>query len=285
MRLRTLPVSMAGVAVAVGFAEAHGTLVPWVAAVCLFFALLCQIASNFANEYFDYKAGRDAPGREGPRRGVTEGDITPGAMKAAITLTLILSALAGLSLAWHAGWWLIAAGVAIGLGAIAYSAGPYPMSTHCLGEVAVILFFGIIPVNLTYYVQALDWNTSVFATSIAIGLMGANVLIVNNVRDIPDDRSVGKHTLATAIGPKACAVLYALNAVAGVALTFPEWMSANELWTIVPGIYAGISLALSVLLVNRKGRSLTPLLGITSILMFLFATALAAALITRTTAP
>ncbi len=116
MRLRTLPVSMAGVAVAVGFAEAHGTLVPWVAAVCLFFALLCQIASNFANEYFDYKAGRDAPGREGPRRGVTEGDITPGAMKAAITLTLILSALAGLSLAWHAGWWLIAAGVAIGLG-------------------------------------------------------------------------------------------------------------------------------------------------------------------------
>ena len=152
MRLRTLPVSVAGVFVALGFNIAGGSFSALPASLCLIFAILCQIASNFANEYYDYRAGRDHIGREGPRRGVTEGDISARAMKYATFGVLAMAAVVGLSLTCWGGLWLIWVGALIGLGALAYSAGPWPLSTHCLGEVAVIAFFGIVPVNLTYYV-------------------------------------------------------------------------------------------------------------------------------------
>ena len=155
MRLRTLPVSVAGVVAGCAMAAGAGRLNVAVAAICLAFAVLAQIASNFANEYFDYKAGFDGPGRDGPRRGVSEGDISPRAMRAATLITLAVACALGCLLILYGGWWLLGAGAVIALGAMAYSAGPYPLSRHCLGEVAVVFFFGIVPVNLTYYVQAL----------------------------------------------------------------------------------------------------------------------------------
>lgn len=272
MRLRTLPVSVAGVLMAVGYNVADGSFKVTPALICLFFAILCQIASNFANEYYDYRAGRDRSGREGPRRGVTEGEISPKAMKMATFGILACAAILGLCLIHWGGWWLIAAGVAIGLGALAYSTGPYPLSTHCLGEVAVILFFGIVPVNLTYYVQSLTWSHPVFFGSIAIGLMGANVLIINNYRDIPDDRAVGKHTLATAWGPSAMRVLYTANALLAIAFTARAWYILPTPWLSVPCIYL-IAVGFIVrAMKKRSGAALTPLLGATSVCMFLYAT-------------
>ena len=140
MRLRTLPVSVAGVIGACGYALLDGKFKPAVAVLCLLFAVLAQIASNFANEYYDFKGGLDRKGREGPRRGVTEGDLTPGAMKAATFVTLGLACCVGLSLLLWGPWWLILAGVAIALGVLAYSTGPYPLSHHGLGEVAQFAF-------------------------------------------------------------------------------------------------------------------------------------------------
>ena len=110
MRLRTLPVSVAGVLMAVGYNIGAGSFKALPAVICLIFAVLCQIASNFANEYYDYKAGRDRRGRQGPRRGVTEGEISPGAMKAATFGVLAAAAALGLSLTYWGGAWLIAAG-------------------------------------------------------------------------------------------------------------------------------------------------------------------------------
>lgn len=274
MRLRTLPVSVAGVVCGCAFALGEGVFNPCPAALCLLFAILCQIASNFANEYYDYRAGRDRVGREGPRRGVTEGDITPRAMKHAVYGTLVLAAIVGLLIAYYGGWWLITVGVLIGMGALAYSTGPYPLSTHCLGEVAVIAFFGLVPVNLTYYVQALSWSPQVAAASLAIGLMGANVLVVNNTRDIPDDRAVGKHTLATVFGVIPMAVLYLINAALAVILTAGVWLDASRTWLAVPVAYLLVSALLAFLLAKRHGASLTPLLGITSMLMFAYSVAL-----------
>ena len=199
-RLRTLPVSIAGVILAIGYARLHHSFAPAPALLCLTFAILAQIASNFANEYYDFRAGLDRPGREGPRRGVTEGDITPRAMLMATYLTLAAACAVGCSLIYFGGWWLLPVGIAIALGVIAYSAGPYPLSHHGLGEVAVLLFFGIIPVNLTYYLQCGLWDTSVLLGSISAGLMGANVLIINNYRDADADADVGKHTLAVILG-------------------------------------------------------------------------------------
>ena len=123
MRLRTLPVSAAGVVMAAALGVAHGQVrwLPWT--LCLIFALLAQIASNFANEYFDFRDGLDRKGRVGPRRGVTEGDITPRAMLTATILTLGIAAAIGCTLIYWGGWWLLAAGIVIVLGALAYSAG------------------------------------------------------------------------------------------------------------------------------------------------------------------
>lgn len=224
MRLRTLPVSVAGVLTAVAIALLYDTFRWLPAAICLVFALLAQIASNFANEYFDFRDGLDKKGRVGPRRGVTEGDISPRAMLAATLATLAAAAIVGLSLIYWGGWWLIGAGLLIVAGALAYSAGPYPLSRHALGEVAVVFFFGIAPVTLTYYVQAGNCPWQVWLASLSIGLMGANVLTVNNYRDADDDRAVGKTTLAVKFGRKFASRLYNANGIAASLAMIPIWI-------------------------------------------------------------
>lgn len=272
MRLRTLPVSVAGVITAAGYAIHAGCFLWTPALLCLLFAILCQIASNFANEYYDFKAGRDRTGREGPRRGVTEGDITPQRMKRAIYGTLAAAALTGLSLIIWGGPWLILVGVAIFVGVLAYSTGPWPLSTHCLGEVAVIFFFGIVPVNFTYYLMAGSWSTEVFLGSLAIGLMGANVLIVNNYRDVSDDRAVGKHTLAT-VAPKLMPPLYFVNAAIAMACVCPAWKALGTGWIAVPIVYLVIAAAIATAMSRTTGHAITKFLGMTAVSMMLYAIA------------
>lgn len=268
MRLRTLPVSAAGVLTAIALNLRHDNLHLTPAILCLVFALLAQIASNFANEYFDYRAGRDRPGREGPRRGVTEGDLTPRAMLAATLLTLAAACAVGLIVVAYAGWWLVPVGIAVALGVFAYSAGPYPLSTHGLGEVAVILFFGLVPVGLTYYISAGCCPAEVWRAAMAVGLMGANVLIVNNYRDVEDDRAVNKLTLAVRFGRPAMRLLYAANGLAAMALMLPTWLAINPYCAAIPAAVAAASIAISIRMAHLQGARLTPLLAITSLLMF-----------------
>lgn len=275
MRLRTLPVSLAGVVMAWGFSvmNAKFNLAP--ALLCLLFALLAQVASNFANEYYDFKSGLDRKGREGPRRGVTEGDISPRAMKIATYATLALACVIGCALLYYGGWWLLPIGLLIAVGVVAYSAGPYPLSRHGLGEVAVLFFFGVIPVNLTYYLCAGEWNIDVALASMSIGLMGANVLIVNNYRDCDDDRNVGKRTLAVILGRKTVANIYLFNGYIAVALMTPMWMSLPLLTNIIPIAYLVAHTAIWWQLNNRTGSRLNPLLGMTAITMAFYSLAFA----------
>lgn len=270
MRLRTLPVSVAGVVAAFGVAAGQNFFKWPQAMLCLFFALLCQTASNFANEYYDYKAGRDRAGREGPRRGVTEGEISPAAMKYATFGLLATAAATGLCLTYWGGLWLIGIGALIFMGALAYSTGPWPLSTHCLGEVAVVAFFGLVPVNLTCYVMSQSWSTEALLTSISIGLMGANVLVVNNMRDIPDDIAVGKHTLATTFGRTGSLIIYIVNALAASALMFTTWNNLDSVWLVVPATYFIASIIIAKAMSRHYGRPLTRFLGITAMLMCLY---------------
>lgn len=275
MRLRTLPVSVAGVLVGTGYALFFRQF-EWAPAVlCLVFAVLAQIASNFANEYYDYRAGLDAPGRDGPRRSVTEGDITPQSMLRATYITLGLACCVGLALVAWGGWWLIAAGIVIALGALAYSTGPWPLSHHGLGEVAVIIFFGIVPVNLTYYVQAGAFDFVVFLGSLSVGMMGANVLIVNNYRDYDDDLAVGKRTLAVIAGRWPSAVLYLINGVLAPVLMWMVWDVFPWAVISVPVAYVILSLLLWFEMISRRGAALNPLLGLTATLMGIYAVAFA----------
>ena len=273
MRLRTLPVSVAGVFTATGLALLDGGFKWLPAAICLVFAVLAQIASNFANEYFDYRDGLDRKGRVGPRRGVTEGDISPQAMLRAAIGTLFVAALLGLGLIYWGGWWLIAAGVLIVLGALAYSTGPYPLSRHGWGEAAVVFFFGIAPVTLTYYVQTGTCTTQVWMAAVAMGLLGANVLIVNNNSDIDDDRAVGKSTLAVRFGAKFVRGLYLSDGIASWALL---WLLWNKLpWGTILGIFQLFSvITLWKQLGTLEGRALTGLLARTAMLMLLLSAAI-----------
>ena len=269
MRLRTLPVSLAGVTMGVAYSVLGGSFKWLPALLCAVFAVLAQISSNFANEYYDYRAGLDKAGRVGPRRGVAEGDISPDAMRNATFMTLGIACMVGLSLIYWGGWWLLFAGIVIAAGAMSYSTGPYPLSRHGLGEVAVVVFFGIVPVNLTYYVQSGAFDLQVLLASVSVGLMGANLLIVNNYRDREEDESVGKRTLAVIYGERFESTLYLLNGLAAVALM-------SEALAHVQGIAIGyivIHLVLWKFLERHKGSALNPLLGMTSMLMFLFSVA------------
>lgn len=272
VRLRTLPVSTAGVLCAWALAI-HFSRIRWIPAIlCLIFAVLCQTASNFANEYYDYRDGLDKPGRSGPRRGVTEGDISPSSMKFATYSVLFVAMLVGLWLIYWSSPALIIVGVIIALGAIAYSAGPYPLSRNAMGEVAVLLFFGVIPVNFTYYLATGSWNWRVGAYSLAIGLMAANVLIVNNYRDADEDAQVCKRTLANVLGRDKARMIYLFDGVAAFLLSFCSSFGCNKLW-IASVIYIALHLFLWNRLKLNEGDNpskLNPLLGLTACVMLVF---------------
>ena len=277
-RLRTLPVSMSGVIIAIGLAQWHHRF-QWIPAIlCLVFALLAQIVSNMANEYFDYLQGTDKPGRVGPRRGVTEGDIKPDTLRNVTLGLLVLAGAVGCCLIPYGGWWLLPAGIVIALGALAYSAGPYPLSYHGLGELMVFIFFGIVPVNLTYYVMALRFDPLVILFSVAIGLLGVNVLLVNNYRDVEDDRSAGKKTQTVMRGRPATAFAYLLNGYTGMAVLAVFWfmiiMGKGRIlpqWTlIIPVLYLVMHTITWSKLKHRDGAALNPLLGETARNMLIF---------------
>lgn len=263
-RLRTLPVSTAGVVVASGCAYSDGSFKWQPALLCFLFAVLAQVASNFANEYFDYVNGSDKKGREGFRRSVTEGDITPRAMLCATFGTLAAACAVGCCLIPFGGWQLIPIGVVVAVFALAYSAGPYPLSRVGLGDVAVLVFFGFVPVCLTYYVQTGEITGNVVAASAAVGLMGCNVLIVNNYRDMEDDREAGKRTTVVRFGRRAAAIAYLLFGIAAVWLTAPLW--AEKLWIffIAPAIYLCLHCLTWQRIRRSRGVALNPLLGATA---------------------
>ncbi|MBD5201678.1 MAG: 1,4-dihydroxy-2-naphthoate octaprenyltransferase [Bacteroidales bacterium] len=274
MRLRTLPVSIAGVLVGTGCAGAIDGFSPLPALVCLVFAVLAQIASNFANEYFDFRNGLDRKGREGFRRGVTEGDISPLAMKRATYLTLLLACAVGLSLIYYGGWWLIIAGILIALFALAYSAGPYPLSHHGLGDIAVIIFFGIVPVTLTAYVQTASFAARPYSLplSIATGILAALVLVVNNYRDCDDDRLVGKRTSVVILGRKFMSRAYLSGAFIALTIAALTLIFTGHYIAAFPIIiFYNLYFLLWKQLTTLSGKSLNPLLGKTAMLLLAFA--------------
>lgn len=272
MRLRTLPVSIAGVIAGCGCALLQDSFKAVPAFLCLGFAVLAQIAANFANEYYDFKNGIDKKGREGFRRGVTEGEIKPQAMKGATFITLAAAASVGCAMLLYGPWWLVLVGIVIAVFALAYSAGPYPLSHHGLGDVAVVIFFGIVPVTLTYYLQSGSWNglEVVLPTSLAVGLLAANVLVVNNYRDMEDDASVGKRTTVVIFGRKFMSQAYLLAGIAAMLMMYPLWSKLSWHSLLVPAVYLALHIKAWIRIRNARGAALNPLLGKTAINLLVF---------------
>lgn len=196
------------------------------ALLCFLVALFAQVASNFANDYFDFKKGADGEGRLGPERAVAQGWITPKAMLAGTFVALGLACLFGLLLVCFADWRLIGVGIAVAIGVLAYSAGPFPLAYNGLGDVCVLLFYGVIPVCFTYYIQTLSFSLLSFLLSVALGLLSVNILVVNNYRDYGQDKVARKRTTVVLFGRRFGRVFYVLNECLAFLLVLPLILDA-----------------------------------------------------------
>lgn len=212
-RPKTLWASVAPVVIGSAMAFESGGLHIMSALSALLGAVLIQIGTNFANDYFDFHKGADAEGRLGPTRAVQAGWVSPSAMKTAFMAVFALSLLPGAYLIWRAGLPLAIIGLLSILFGILYTAGPYPLGYVGLGEVFVIIFFGPVAVGGTYYAQTLTISMPVVVSGLAPGLFSVAILTVNNLRDVQSDYRAGKKTLAVRFGATFSKFEYLLSVV------------------------------------------------------------------------
>ncbi|HDZ11240.1 MAG TPA: 1,4-dihydroxy-2-naphthoate polyprenyltransferase [Bacteroidetes bacterium] len=199
-RPKTLWAAVAPVMIGTALAIADGK-VHWLAAFCaLFGAVMIQIGTNFSNDYFDFVQGADTHERLGPTRATQAGLISFSEIKRAAVAAFGLAVLAGVYLLWRGGWPILVIGSLSILAGILYTAGPYPLGYNGLGDIFVFVFFGLIAVGGTYYVQALSIDAVVLLAGIGPGLLSTALLCVNNLRDIENDRKAGKRTLPVRFG-------------------------------------------------------------------------------------
>ncbi len=275
-RVRTLPVAVAPVLVGTALAAADDALRAGPALAAALGALLLQLGTNFANDVFDFEKGADTEDRLGPPRATQLGWVTPAQMRRAMSLTFAAAVLPGLYLVWVAGWPIVAIGAVSILAGIAYTGGPYPLGYHGLGDVAVFIFFGVVAVCGSYWVQAAALPLHVLGASLLIGALATVPLAVNNLRDVETDAVAGKRTLAVRLGPDAVrteiVVLVAFAYAGCVALWGSGQAPAGAL-----AVFATTPLAVRFLQRVRRseGPALNPLLADSARLELAFALCLA----------
>ncbi|MNX70026.1 1,4-dihydroxy-2-naphthoate octaprenyltransferase [compost metagenome] len=201
-RPKTLPAAIVPVVVGSAIAHADGAFAAGPCLAALLGACLIQIGTNFANDYFDFKKGADTDARQGPTRVTQAGLASPRAVLTATAIAFGLAVLVGCYLVAVGGWPIVAIGVLSILSGLAYTGGPYPLGYNGLGELFVFLFFGLVAVLGTYYVQALHLSPLAWALAIPVGLIAAAINVVNNLRDIETDRVAGKKTLSARFGAR-----------------------------------------------------------------------------------
>jgi 1,4-dihydroxy-2-naphthoate octaprenyltransferase len=222
-RLRTLPAAIAPVLVGTalaGFAHAFHPL-RFVAA--LLGAIFIQVGTNLSNDYSDARRGADAEDRLGPVRVTAGGLVPPSQVLVATYVSFGLAVLAGIYLIVVAGWLLLVIGVASIVAGVLYTGGPRPYGYEGLGEVFVFLFFGVVAVAGSYFVEVRHLRWEAFALSVPVGLLAAAILVVNNLRDIDSDRRAGKRTLAVRLGRERTRVMFAAMLGLAFVLALVTW--------------------------------------------------------------
>ena len=266
-------VSMATVVLSAAIAFNEG-YIQWLPAIlCLVFAVMAQITSNLVNDYADFKTGSDNENSMGKDRKLVTGEITPKQMLIAITISAILCLLVGLPLIFWGGWILLPFGLLIIAAAFCYSLGPLPLSYKALGDVAVILFFGIIPVTFTYFILTKKITLEIVSAGLAMGLVVDELLIVNNVRDVEEDKLHNKITTAVLFGKEFMMKVFLFNPLIACALGFYFLRDVCDykVWAIaiIPMIIYSINLYKK--LRKFEGKQLNALLGKASFEAILFA--------------
>ena len=271
IRPRTLPAAASGVVMGSALAWYDG-LFQWLPAfVALCVALLLQIGSNVANDVFDFERGADTSERQGPLRVTQAGLLSPSQVKRGMWIIFALAAICGLYLAYLRGWVIIAIGLAAIISAIAYTGGPFPLGYYGLGDLFVFIFFGVAAVTGTYYVQVGSVSTAAWWMSVPVGLIITAILVVNNLRDLENDRKAGKHTLAVRLGVRGTRIEY----VACMAIAY-LLLPALVLFNIVPAFSLLTWLSLSLawktlrLVLTHEGRPLNAALAGTGQTAFVY---------------
>jgi len=257
IRPRTLPAAAAGVVMGAALAWRDGYFRLDAVLVCLLTALLLQIGSNLANDVFDFERGTDTAERLGPTRVTQAGMLTPKQVKIGMAVVFGLSAILGLYLAWLGGWVIIILGVAAIISAIAYTGGPFPIGYHGLGDIFVFIFFGLASVAGTYYIQAGTVTSAVWWMTIPPGMIITAILVVNNLRDIENDRKGGKHTMAVRLGEKGTKVQYiACMGIAYFVLIPVAWVDLIAWFALLAWLSLPLAYQATRVVLTQKGRPL-----------------------------
>ncbi len=280
-RPRTLPADVAPVLVGTSLALGAGHFDPFAFVAALLGALFIQVGTNLSNDYSDARRGADTEDRLGPVRVTAGGLVPPKQVLIATYVTFGLAVLAGAYLIAVAGWLLLLVGAASILAGVLYTGGPKPYGYEGLGELFVFLFFGVVAVAGSYFVQVKHLQWEAFALSVPVGLLAAAILVVNNVRDIDTDRRSGKRTLAVRIGRERTRILYAAMLAGAYLLAPVTWLfGALSAWLLLAWLSAPLAIGL-VLIVNARtdGPSLNQALAKTGMLQLAFCALLSAGLL------
>lgn len=267
--LAARPKTLTGAAVpvmiglALAWSETAGVGFKWIPAVlCLLFAFIMQVDANFVNDYFDFKKGNDDETRLGPRRACAEGWVTPRAMLIAIALTTVVACIVGLPLVLYGGMEMIAIGAVCVLFCFLYTT---KLSYLGLGDVLVLVFFGIVPVCVTCYIQTWHVVPRTWIASVACGFAIDALLIVNNYRDIDNDTRAGKRTLIVRIGARGGRIAYLLTGVIATLLGFIVLLDCDLPTMFLPFIYLVFHwLTYRRMVKINKGKALNGVLGLTA---------------------
>jgi 1,4-dihydroxy-2-naphthoate octaprenyltransferase len=280
-RVRTLPAAIAPVLVGTSLALGDGTFHPLAFAAALLGAVFIQVGTNLSNDYSDARRGADTEDRLGPVRVTAGGLVPPSQVLVATYVTFGLAVGCGAYLIAVAGWGLLAVGAASILAGVLYTGGPRPYGYEGLGELFVFLFFGIVAVAGSYFVQVQRLPWQAFVCAVPVGLLASAILVVNNVRDLETDRRAGKRTLAVRLGRQRTRGLYvAMLALAFITAPLPWAFSSMTAWLLLPWLV--IPLAGRVARVVRThvdGPALNGALAATGALQLLFCLLFAAGIL------
>ncbi len=241
------------------------------AIIALLCSLFIQIGTNFVNDLYDYLAGTDTKERVGPKRALAEGFISIHEMKLGISLTFGLAFVLGTYLVYISTWITFVIGITSILAGFAYTAGPFPLAYKGLGDIFVFLFFGFVGTIGTYYVQTLTVTPFVIWASVPVGALITNILVVNNYRDIEEDKIAGKNTLAVKFGREFTRLQYLVFIIISYAIPFIAFFTYKDSWLIfLPLLTLPLAVNLVKMIYNFNGSELNKTLELTAKLSAIF---------------
>jgi 1,4-dihydroxy-2-naphthoate octaprenyltransferase len=270
-RPRTLTAAIVPVVVGTAVAIRDGVFAPGVALAALFSAIMIQIGTNLANDLHDFKKGADTATRLGPTRVTSAGLLTPRTVEIGMWIVFGLAAFSGLYVIYAGGWPILVIGVASILAGVTYTAGPFPLGYHGLGDLAVFIFFGLAAVMGTYYAQARAVTMDALLAAVPVGALATAILVVNNVRDADTDRVAGKRTLAVLFGRGAARAEYVVLILIAYAAPFALWLLRGaSAWALLPILTVPLALRLARRVTTSEGPTLNHALGGTAQLLALY---------------